>query len=259
MPGRPGTCVATALHSPPAVLSAPMTTPLRLDKRLAAQLHCSRAQARHYIEGGWVSVDGVVVEAPQTLVAGETITLAAGASSEPAEPATLLLNKPAGCTAADMSALLREDARFADDASGLRLLHRHFLRLEAPLPLDDDACGLVVLTQDWRVRRHLLEAGPGLEQEFMVDVEGEGSPWALPRLTHGLSYQGRALPACKVSWQSEQRLRFAVKDVRPGQLPHMCAAVGLRATQVRRLRIGRIGLSRMPDGQWRYLAPGQRF
>ncbi|MGX9719579.1 rRNA pseudouridine synthase [Stenotrophomonas acidaminiphila] len=236
-----------------------MTTPLRLDKRLAAQLHCSRAQARHYIEGGWVSVDGVVVEAPQTLVAGETITLAAGASSEPAEPATLLLNKPAGCTAADMSALLREDARFADDASGLRLLHRHFLRLEAPLPLDDDACGLVVLTQDWRVRRHLLEAGPGLEQEFMVDVEGEGSPWALPKLTHGLSFQGRALPACKVSWQSEQRLRFAIKDVRPGQLQHMCAAVGLRATQVRRLRIGRIGLSRMPDGQWRYLAPGQRF
>jgi len=236
-----------------------MTTPLRLDKRLAAQLHCSRAQARHYIEGGWVSVDGVVVEAPQTLVAGQTVTLAAGASSEPAEPATLLLNKPAGCTAEEMSALLREDARFADDASGLRLLHRHFLRLEAPLPLDAAACGLVVLTQDWRVRRHLLESGPGLEQEFMVDVEGEGSPWALPKLTHGLSFQGRALPACKVSWQSEQRLRFAIKDVRPGQLQHMCAAVGLRATQVRRLRIGRIGLSRMPDGQWRYLAPGQRF
>ena len=236
-----------------------MTTPLRLDKRLAAQLHCSRAQARHYIEGGWVSVDGVVVEAPQTLVAGETVTLAAGATSEPAEPATLLLNKPAGCTAEEMSALLREDARFADDASGVRLLHRHFLRLEAPMPLDDHACGLVELTQDWRVRRHLLESGPGLEQEFMVDVEGEGSPWALPKLTHGLSFQGRALPACKVSWQSEQRLRFAIKDVRPGQLQHMCAAVGLRATQVRRLRIGRIGLSRMPDGQWRYLASGQRF
>jgi 23S rRNA pseudouridine2604 synthase len=236
-----------------------MTTPIRLDKRLAAQLQCSRAQARHYIEGGWVSVDGVVVEAPQTMVAGETVALAAGAASEPAEPATLLLNKPAGCAAEELSALLREDGRFAEDASGIRLLHRHFLRLETPMALDDDACGLVVLTQDWRVRRHLLEAGPGLEQEFMVDVEGEGSPWALPKLTHGLSHQGRTLPACKVSWQSEQRLRFAIKDVRPGQLQHMCAAVGLRATQVRRLRIGRIGLSRMPDGQWRYLASGQRF
>ncbi len=236
-----------------------MTTPIRLDKHLAAQLQCSRAQARHYIEGGWVSVDGVVVEAPQAMVAGQTVTLAADAASEPAEPATLLLNKPAGCGADAMTALLREDERFAEDGSGIRLLHRHFLRLEAPMPLDDDACGLVVLTQDWRVRRHLLEAGASLEQEFMVDVEGEASPWALSRLTHGMSYQGRALPACKASWQSEQRLRFAIKDVRPGQLRHMCAEVGLRATQVRRLRIGRIGLSRMPDGQWRYLAPGQRF
>lgn len=236
-----------------------MITPIRLDKRLAAQLQCSRAQARHYIEGGWVSVDGVVVEAPQTMVAGETVALAAGAASEPAEPATLLLNKPAGCTAEELSALLREDGRFAEDASGIRLLHRHFLRLETPMPLDDDASGLVVLTQDWRVRRHLLEAGPGLEQEFMVDVEGEGSPWALPKLTHGLSHQGRALPACKVSWQSEQRLRFAIKDVRPGQLQFMCKEVGLQATHIRRLRIGRIGLSKMPEGQWRFLMSSQKF
>lgn len=236
-----------------------MTTPLRLDKRLAAQLQCSRAQARHYIEGGWVSVDGTVVETPQALVADETLTLAAGAHCEPAEPATLLLNKPAGCGPEALSALLREDSRFADDASGIGLLHRHFQRLESPMPLDADACGLLVLTQDWRVRRHLHEAGPSLEQEFMVDVEGEAGPWALAKLAHGLHYQGRALPGCKVSWQNEQRLRFAIKDVRPGQLQHMCGEVGLRAMHIRRLRIGRIGLSKMPEGQWRYLSAGQRF
>lgn len=127
------------------------------------------------------------------------------------------------------------------------------------MPLDTDACGLLVLTQDWRVRRHLHEAGPSLEQEFMVDVEGEAGPWALAKLAHGLHYQGRVLPDCKVSWQNEQRLRFAIKDVRPGQLQHMCDEVGLRATHIRRLRIGRIGLSKMPEGQWRHLAAGQRF
>jgi 23S rRNA pseudouridine2604 synthase len=236
-----------------------MTTPIRLDKRLAAQLQCSRAQAQQYIEGGWVSVNGVVVETPQTLVADEQVSLAADASTGAAEPATLLFNKPAGTDATQVFALLQEANRSADDASGIRLLRRHFLRLEAPMPLGDADNGLLVLTQDWRVRRHLLEAGPSLEQEFMVDVEGSASPWTLSRLTHGLRYEGRALPSCKVSWQSEQRLRFAIKDVRPGQLQHMCAEVGLQATQVRRLRIGRIGLSRMPEGQWRYLGAGQRF
>lgn len=236
-----------------------MSTPIRLDKHLAAQLQCSRAQAQQYIEGGWVSVDGVVVETPQTMVADQQVSLADDASSEAAEPATLLLNKPAGVAADQLLALLDAGNRFEEDASGVRPLRRHLLRLEMPMPLDTEANGLVVLTQDWRVRRHLLESGAALEQEYMVDVEGDASPWALPRLTHGLIYESRALPACKVSWQSEQRLRFAIKDVRPGQLQHMCHEVGLQATHLRRLRIGRIGLSRMPEGQWRYLAPGQRF
>ena len=236
-----------------------MTAPIRLDKRVSALLQCSRAQAQQYIEGGWISVDGVVVETPQTMVCEEVITLAAEGSTEAAEAATFLINKPAGCTAEQLFALLADDNRFADDASGIRSLRRHFQRLDYLMPLDDAASGLVVLTQDWRVRRHLQESGYSLEQEFVVEVSGEPTPWAMPKLTHGLIYEGRSLPQAKISWQSEQRLRFAIKDVRPGQLQHMCREVGLQATQLRRLRIGRIGLSRMPEGQWRYLAPGQRF
>ena len=34
----------------------------RLAKRLAAQANCSRSQAEQYIEGGWVRVDGQVIE-----------------------------------------------------------------------------------------------------------------------------------------------------------------------------------------------------
>lgn len=236
-----------------------MTAPIRLDKRLSALLQCSRAQAQQYIEGGWVSVDGVVVETPQTMVTEETVTLADKASAEVAEPATLLLNKPAGASAADLFALLTEANRFEGDYSGVRPLRRHFQRLEAMMPLDDEASGLVVFTQDWRIRRHLLDSGHTLEQEYVVEVSGEPTPWAMPKLTQGLIYQGRSLPLCKVSWQSEQRLRLALKDVRPGQLAWMCSQVGLKAEQIRRLRVGQIGLSKMPEGQWRYLSASKRF
>ena len=67
------------------------------------------------------------------------------------------------------------------------------------------------------------------------------------------------MPPCKVSWQSEARLRFAIKDVRRGQLRAMCAQVGLEATAIRRIRIGRIPLAKMPPGRWRYLPVGTRF
>ena len=118
---------------------------------------------------------------------------------------------------------------------------------------------LVVLSQDGRVARRLEEDGAKIEQEFLVEVRGATGPYTLGRLSRGLAYEGRALPPCKVSWQNEVRLRFAIKDVRPGQLRHMCAEVGLDVVAIRRLRIGRIGLNRMPPGEWRYSPVGDRF
>jgi 23S rRNA pseudouridine2604 synthase len=55
------------------------------------------------------------------------------------------------------------------------------------------------------------------------------------------------------------RLRFAIKGVQPGQLQHMCAQVGLKATAIKRLRIGRVSLSKMPVGNWRYLPTSERI
>ena len=67
-----------------------------------------------------------------------------------------------------------------------------------------------------------------------------------------------------MSWQSENRLRFALKGVREGQLQWMCGQVGLRAVAIRRLRIGRVATGKgpngaMPPGAWRYLPVGERF
>jgi 23S rRNA pseudouridine2604 synthase len=67
------------------------------------------------------------------------------------------------------------------------------------------------------------------------------------------------LSAAKVSFQSEARLRFALKGERPGQIAYMCETVGLRVTAMKRLRIGRVPLSDLPVGQWRYLSAHERF
>ena len=81
----------------------------------------------------------------------------------------------------------------------------------------------------------------------------------LKRLNHGLAYNGRALPPCEVSWQNEFRLRFALKGVQGGQLRDMCAQVGLDVVAIRRIRIGKVPLAKMPVGMWRYLPVGERF
>ena len=243
--------------------TVPMSEPIRLSKRVAELRGCSRADAERYVEGGWVSVDGAVIDRPQHKVTTEVVTIDAEASLAPPEPATILLHKPAGfdaITGTNVAASLVNPAtRWSDDASGVRLLKRHFANLTPMAPLDRDASGLIVLTQDGRVWRRLSEDGDEIEHEYIVEISGEIAPWGLRRLNHGLSYEGRELPPCKVSWQNEVRLRFAIKGVQGGQLRDMCRQVNLDVVSIRRLRIGRIPLGKMPEGSWRYLPSGERF
>ncbi|MEQ1516634.1 MAG: RNA-binding protein, partial [Usitatibacteraceae bacterium] len=145
--------------------------------------------------------------------------------------------------------------------SGSRPLKRHFSRLAPTLPLEPAASGLMVFTQDWRVVRKLVDDATTVEQEYVVEVNNPTAlgPHGLKQLNHGLSFNGRALAPAKVSWQNETHLRFALKGPQPGQIAHMCQSVGLNLGSIKRIRIGKISMGKMPAGQWRYLPPNERF
>ena len=226
---------------------------VRLAKRVADVVPCSRAEAERYIAGGWVSVDGAVIEDPATRVAPtQAVALLPGAfASEPA-PATILLHKPAGIDAAGLTALVTPE-NWAQPAPGQRFLKRHLSKLALVAPLDVSASGLVVLSQDWRVARKLVEDGDRIEHEYVAEVAGAILDNGLARLNAGGLYP------LKASWQSEGRLRFAGKSVDAKRIVDLCAGVGLTVTQLRRLRIGRLALAGLPAGHWRYLHDAERF
>ncbi|MHB1238759.1 MAG: rRNA pseudouridine synthase [Gallionella sp.] len=238
-----------------------MTAPVRLAKYLAAKLPCSRREAELYIAGGWVMVDGQVVEEPQFMVSEQKIELTPGASLTPQVPATILLYQPAdtGINPGSVLQLIRSETRAANDHSGIRMLKQHFLRLTPHIPLERNACGMVIYTQDWRAARKLSEDAGTLEQEYIVEVAGQLSPAGLKLLNHGLTFNGRALPPSKVSWQNETRLRFALKGVQPGQIAHMCQSAALQVMAMKRIRIGAVSMGKLSSGLWRYLMPQERF
>lgn len=233
-----------------------MAEPIRLAKRVAELLTCSRSEAEQYIAGGWVTVDGVVVEEPQFRVLHQHIELAKDASLLAPTAVTLLLHKPAG-----FEADLTQATRSAEDRSGITLLKKH-LSAELVTQLALPASGLVVFTDDWRVARKLVTDAVTLEHEVVVEVTGNIKPGGLERLNrvdHGFTFNGKLLGPAKVSWQSETRLRFALKGEQPGQIAYFCESVGLTVTGMKRLRIGRVALSGLQPGQWRYLLPNERF
>lgn len=254
--------------------------PVRLARRVAELKGCSRSEAERYIEGGWVTVNGTVIEVPAFRVAPQqVVAVDPHATLMLPGPVTLLLHKPTGYEAGlgdgqgpqgsrsrgapAALQLLTASNRATNDASGTRLLQKHFAGLKGLAPLPTEATGLVVFTQDWRVERKLTEDADLIEHEVMADVGGTVSPDQLQRLCHGMSFNGRALPPARVSISSvddsRTRLRFAIKGIRPGQIPAMCEAAGLRLHSLIRLRLGRVALGGLAPGQWRYLTPHERF
>jgi len=246
----------------------------RLSKRVAFLMRCSRREAEQYIEGGWVSVNGQVVEEPMVRVTDHTVVVDPHASLMALTDVTLLLHKPPGfeAMAAPGAAgkrvkpahqLLVPANHWAQDPSGVRLLKRHFAKLTAGVPLELGASGLVVFTQDWRVLRKLTEDAAFMEHELLVEVAGEVAPELLQRLNAGVSSDGQPLPPVKVSVNSTSdgttRLRFAVKGAHPGLIAYLFERLGLQIKSMKRLRVGRVMLSNLPEGQWRYLQTHERF
>ena len=273
----------------PKPVTAPENEGERLSKRVMAQKGCSRKEAEQYIEGGWVMVNGVVVEEPAFRVLHQTLTLHPDATLLAQADVTLILNKPPGWldgveeeddedddedappargkgrkpTVPNARSLLTVANRYSNDQSDIRPLKRHFLHLEADVALETGASGLVVFTQDWRTTRKLSEDLGSMEHEMIVDVTGEVQPEALQKIARALNDERNPLPQVKFSVNSSSpelsKLRFAIKGSHPGLVAYLCGKAGLEIQAMRRIRIGRMALTDLPVGQWRFLSAYEKF
>ncbi len=244
----------------------------RLSKVMAERGLCSRREADEWIINGWVKVDGVILETLGTRIKPDAeIVISGYAYEQQAEQVTILLNKPVGFVSGQAEdgyepaiVLVHPDNEWMDDPEinqhHSKYFQRGFLHGLAPAGrLDIDSTGLLVLTQDGRVARHLIGEDSSVEKEYLVRVEGELSDDDMQRLNHGLSLDGERLKAAKVSWQNEDQLRFVLREGKKRQIRRMCEMVGLHVVGLKRVRIGSVNLGKLPAGQWRYLRQNECF
>ena len=194
--------------------------------------------------------------------------------------------------------LVQPQNRWAEDNARF-FFHGSQLKSLVPAGrLDIDSTGLLVLTQDGRVARQLIGEDSVMEKEYLVRVIYTGvhnaaaataasatyaarAPTQLSRiddddpvstdvqsvfpkdklelLRHGLSLDGQALKHAMVEWQNPEQLRFVLHEGKKRQIRRMCELVGLKVVGLKRVRIGKVMLGNLPVGQWRYLAPHERF
>jgi 23S rRNA pseudouridine2604 synthase len=244
----------------------------RLSKVMAERGICSRREADEWIVNGWVKVNGEIIETLGTRIdPAAEIVISSYAHETQAENVTIILHKPVGYVSGQAEdgyepaiVLVHPDNQWEDDPElhkhNPKQFHRGMLHGLAPAGrLDIDSTGMLVLTQDGRVARHLIGEDSTVEKEYLVRVTGELSDAGMKLLNSGLSLDGEKLKPAKVSWQNEDQLRFVLREGKKRQIRRMCELVGLHVVGLKRIRIGSITLGKLPVGEWRYLRPEERF
>jgi len=237
---------------------------------------CSRREADEWIEKGWVLVDGERIDTLGTKVRPDAnIEIDPAAQAAQARLVTILLHKPVGYVSGQAEdgyepavTLFTPANRWEGDHSEFQFAPSQLRQLAPAGRLDIDSTGLLVLTQDGRIAKQLIGGHSEVDKEYLVrvaygevetDVDAQFPPESLALLRHGLELDGVPLKTAMVSWQNGEQLRFVLREGKKRQIRRMCELVGLRVVGLKRVRMGKVTLGALPQGQWRYLSADEAF
>ena len=235
------------------------TEGIRLSKRVADILKCSRAEAEQVIVGGWVKVNNRVVDEPAHRVKDEQIDIHSTAQRGKVPLLTVILHKTPGQTCLSQAhnniwKSLTPATRSQQDRSGITLTPRLQKSLQCAAALEDAATGLVVLTEDPGMLRKLRDERTPLEHEMLAEVQGPVSPDQL----HDMCPTGLKTSISSAT-PEKTGLRMAFKGYQPGYAAGVIENAGLRLTGLKRVRMGRVVMAPLAPGEWRALMPYERF
>lgn len=222
---------------------------------------CSRREADRYIELGLVKVDGSVISALGTKVSpNATIELLPKAQKQQENKVTIILNKPIGYVSTqpekgykEAIELINEENQYLKGAGKQRFQPQHLKKLAVAGRLDIDSKGLLLFTQDGSLVKSLIGEDSSIEKEYLVRVEGVVTKVKLQKLTSGMKLDGKLLKRAKIDLLQPNLLRVVLQEGKKRQIRRMCEFVGLKVTQLKRVRIGDITLGDLPEGKWRYI------
>ena len=230
---------------------------MRLEKYIATSGIASRRAVKKRIQAGLVTVNGEPVLVPGHPINVETdIVECEGKRVEPlTERIYLMLNKPAGYLTT------RSDERGRPTV----------MNLVADLPdsiypvgrLDLETEGLLLFTNDGDFAYRLLHPSHEIEKTYLAWVKGVPNAAAVQRLCEGVTIpSGTTAPAkverIKISRDgASTKFEVVIHEGKKRQVRLMFKAVGHPVIRLQRTRIGNLRLGNLPQGQYRFLTPGE--
>lgn len=226
----------------------------RIAKALARAGLCSRREAERWIAEGRVAVNGRVLDTPAVTVGPDDAITVDGKPIPAAEPTRLWrYHKPKGLITSHR------------DPQGRPTVFEH---LPKDLPrvvsvgrLDFNSEGLLLLTNDGALARHLEHPSTGWTRRYRVRVHGRVDPEALKRLADGVVVDGVRYGPVDARLESVKGgnawLSFGLKEGKNREVRKLCAHLGLEVTRLIRIAYGPFQLGDLPRGEVAVVPPRQ--
>ena len=218
--------------------------PARAQKLLSERGVASRRHAEQLIAAGRVTSRGRRIVIGEKLAPDAPLEVDGARAAAAVAHRYVLLNKPTGTVST------ARDERGRPTVVSLVGARE---RLYPVGRLDSDSEGLLLLTNDGTWAERVLHPRYGHEREYEVDVEPEPTAEQLSALRRGVQLEEGVGKVYGLRLVAPGRVQLVLRTGWKRQVRRMCAAVGLRVTRLRRVRMGPLQLGGLPLGKWREL------
>lgn len=221
---------------------------------------CSRREADRLIEQGLVLVNGKIVDQlGSKVLPSDRVELRQKAQDQLSKKVSLILNKPVGYASHGtdqgyptvLDLILKKNQFDKSQAFSPKIKEGL-----APVGrLDIESQGLMLLTQEGRVAKAVIGENVEMEKEYLVRFTGEVTNEKLTHLSSGkIILDGRKLKPAQVTRLNQDQLQIVLTEGVKRQIRRMMEEVDLKVTGLKRVRVGPIRLSDLPEGEWRFLS-----
>ncbi len=224
---------------------------MRLQKAIADSGYCSRRKAEDLIAAGLVKVNGQRAKIGQSVEVDDEILVDGHFLKAKKRLVYIALNKPAGYTCTN---------RFFRGEKNVFDLVESSDRLFVVGRLDKRSRGLVILTNDGDYAQKMAHPRYEHEKEYEVTVNsrnvgrGPEALWAKEiqnKLLKGVVDEGELLTAKKVAYVNNYKFKLVLTQGRKRQIRRMFQVLGLRVSDLLRVRIGQIDLAGLKPGEYK--------
>jgi 23S rRNA pseudouridine2605 synthase len=219
--------------------------PMRIAKALARAGLCSRREAERWIEDGRVAVNGELLKSPACDVQPSDRILVDGKELPAAEPPRLWrYHKPRGLVTTHRDPQGRPTVFDA--------LPEHMPRVISVGRLDFNTEGLLLLTNDGALARHLELPATGWLRRYRVRAHGRVAQDALDRLRQGVTIDGVHYGPVEARIDREQGanlwLTISLREGKNREVKRIAEHLGLVVNRLIRVSFGPFALGDLADG-----------